>query len=1031
MTRATATISPAAFSSFGELLRYLRRRQRLTQIELAIAVGYSTAQISRLEQNQRLPNPSAVQALFVPALGLEEEPELAARLLELARAARGEQAAEPLDLPTPPAPAAEAAATLPSGTTTFLFTDIEGSTQLWEQHPAVMREALVRHDALLRQTIAAHQGVVFKSAGDGIYAAFARAPDALAAAVAAQRAVLAAPWGELGALRVRMVLHTGVAEERDEDYFGPPLNRAARLLAVGHGGQILLSRATQELVCDLLPAEVALRNLGMHRLRDLARPEHIFQVVASNLPVDFPALRTLDVRPHNLPAQLTPLIGRTEEVAAVCERLRRDDVRLLSLTGPGGTGKTRLAVQVAAELLEAFVDGVWFVDLAPLSDPALVLPTISQTIGLKEIGGQLPLEQLKDYLRRKQLLLVLDNCEQVVDAAPHIADLLAAAPQLKVLVTSRVVLRLRGEKEFPVPPLALPDPTQPVPPGTLSQYAAVALFIQRAVDVKPDFSVTNANAPAVAEICQRLDGLPLAIELAATRVKLFTPEALLQRLERRLVVLTGGARDVPARQQTLRNTIDWSYHLLEQGEQVLFARLGVFVGGCTIEAAEAVCSGTQRVPGDLPMGVVSGIAALVDKSLLRQAEGPNGEPRFVMLETIREYAQERLVASSEAEALQLRHAAYYVTLAETAVRERKEQDIERWSGRLVAEHHNLRAVHEWARVATDRSEIELRLVGAVWYFWLNLGYMDEMGRWLTAALERSHASRPELQAPLCLGAGMASTYKGNFQQGAAFYQRALSLYQEIGDREGVAFALLELGYAMELQGNYQQAQRYVEESLALRRATGTAHDIIWSLLRLADIFRDQGEYERAVPLLEEALVRSREVRNKEVEAWALMNLGRVALRQRNTERALAYCQESLALFRDLKFQFGVAETLIEIGDIARASSDDQRAIELYRESLTSIKSMGHIPYTQENIERLAGVLGRQRQPERAVRLLAAMERYREQSGTIRSPIDHPRYIQDVATARAQLDEATFDAAWAEGRAMTLEQAVAEALGTMG
>ncbi len=1007
-------------ASFGYWVRRRRKLLDLTQEALARQVGCAEVTIKKIEADERRPSRQIAARL---AECLQIAP---AERAAFVQAARGELVADRLDLPTPPTTPAPAAP-LPGGTITFLFTDIEGSTELWEQHPDVMREALVRHDALLRQTIADHGGVVCKSGGDGVYAAFTRAPDALVAAVAAQQALLAERWGTIGALYVRMVLHTGVVEERDRDYFGPPLNRAARLLAVGHGGQILLSRATQELVCDMLPAEVALRDLGIHRLKDLARPDHIFQVVASSLPVDFPALRTLDVRPHNLPAQLTPLIGRTEEVAAVCDRLRRDDVRLLTLTGPGGAGKTRLAMQVAAELLESFADGVWFVDLAPLSDPALVLPTIIQTIGLKESGGQLPLEQLKDYLRRKQLLLVLDNFEQIVDAGPYVAGLLAAAPQLKALVTSRVVLRVRGEKEFPVPPLALPDLTQPLRLETLSQYAAVALFIQRAVDVKPDFTVTNANAPALAEICHRLDGLPLAIELAATRAKLFTPQALLLRLERRLGVLMGGARDVPARQQTLRNTIDWSYHLLEAGEQALFARLAVFVGGCTIEAAEAVCNGD----GDLPMEVVSGVAALVDKSLLRQAEGPNGESRFVMLETIREYAQERLVASRGAEALQRRHAAYYVTLAETAVRERKEQDLERWSGRLVAEHHNLRAVHEWARVATDRTEIELRLVGAVWYFWLNLGYMDEMGRWLTAALERSQASRPELQAPLYHGAGMASTYKGNFQQGATFYQRALSLYQDIGDREGIAFTLLELGYAMALQGNYQQAQRYVEESLALRRAAGRPHDIIWSLLRLADIFRDQGEYETAVPLLEEALVRSRAVRNKEVEAWALMNLGRVALRQRNNQRALAYCQESLALFRDLKFQFGVAETLIEIGDVARAREDDQQAIELYRESLTLIKSMGHVPYTQENIERLAGALGRQRQPERAVRLLAAMERYREQNGITRSPIDHPRYMQDVAAARAQLDEPTFDAAWAQGRAMTLDQAIAEALSTIG
>src|SRR6266545_119370 len=437
-------------ASFGYWVRRRRKVLDLTQEALARQVGCAEVTIKKIEADERRPSRQIAARL---AECLQIAPTERAAFVQ---AARGELVADRLDLPTPPTTPAPAAP-LPGGTITFLFTDIEDSTELWEQHPDVMREALVRHDTLLRQTIAAHGGVVFKSVGDSAYAAFARAPDALAAAVAAQQALLAEPWGKIGALRVRIILHTGVAEERDRDYFGPPLNRAARLLAVGHGGQILLSRATQELVCDILPTGVALRDLGIQRLNYLVRPDHIFQVVASNLPVDFPALRTPDVRPHNLPAQLTPLIGRTEEVAAVCDRLQRDDVRLLTLTGPGGTGKTRLAVQVAAELLEAFVDGVWFVDLAPLSDPALVLPTIIETLGLKEIGGQLPVEQLKDYLRGKQLLLVLDNFEQIVDAASQVAELLAAAPQLKVLVTSRVVLRVRGEKEFPVPPLALPD----------------------------------------------------------------------------------------------------------------------------------------------------------------------------------------------------------------------------------------------------------------------------------------------------------------------------------------------------------------------------------------------------------------------------------------------------------------------------------------------------------------------------------------------------------------------------------------------
>jgi predicted ATPase len=560
-----------------------------------------------------------------------------------------------------------------------------------------MPGALARHDALVCQAIATHHGVVFKTTGDGVHAALESAPDALAAALAAQRALQTEAWAPPGPLRARMALHTGVAEERDGDYFGPALNRMARLLATGHGGQILVSRATHELVCDHLPPDVALRDLGVHYLKDLARPEHIFQLIAADLPTDFPPLETLDRHPNNLPVQPTPLIGRDAEVASLCSLLRRSDVCLVTLSGPGGVGKTRLALQVAAELLDDFDDGAYFVDLAPIGEVALVAPTIAQTLGVRETGNRRLLDSLKDYLREKQVLLVLDNFEHVVAAAPVVAEVLAAAPRLSVLVTSRVALHLRGEKEVVASPLALPDPQRLPPLAVLSQYAAVELFIERALDVQPNFAVTNENAPAVAEVCYRLDGLPLAIELAAARIKLFAPQTLLARLEKRLPLLTGGARDLPTRQQTLRNTIDWSYELLNAGEQTLFRRLAVFVGGCTLEAAQVICN----VEGELAWDVVDGLAALLDQSLVQQGDGPDGEPRFTMLETIREYALEQLEAHSEADAVRRRHAEYYLALAETAQPQFQRAERYRWSERTESEHYNLRAALAWALEGGD------------------------------------------------------------------------------------------------------------------------------------------------------------------------------------------------------------------------------------------------------------------------------------------------------------------------------------------
>ncbi len=483
---------------------------------------------------------------------------------------------------------------LPAGTVTLLFSDIEGSTRLLQRLADRYAEVLREHHRLLRLAFGAWDGIEVDNQGDSFFVAFPAAADAVVAAVTAQRALAGHPWPDGVSVRVRMGLHTGEPINIGERYIGVDVHRAARVGAAAHGGQVLLSRTTADLVARALPVGVALRDLGPHRLKDLEHPEHLYQLVVEGLPADFPPLRTLDSRPNNLPLAPTPFVGREREVAQVVALLRHADVRLLTLTGPGGTGKTRLGQRVAAELLDDFPDGVWFVDLAPITDPALVAATIARVLGVQEGADQPLVASLIEQLREKRLLLVLDNFEQVVGAALQVAEVLAACPGLKVLVTSRVALRLSREHEYPVPPLALPDPRRLPPLDRLSQYEAVRLFIERAQAVKPDFAVTNENAPAVAEICHRLDGLPLAIELAAARVKLLPPRALLARLGHRLQVLTGGARDLPARQQTLRGAIDWSYRLLAPEEQALFARLAVFVGGRTLEAAEAVCGGEGR-----------------------------------------------------------------------------------------------------------------------------------------------------------------------------------------------------------------------------------------------------------------------------------------------------------------------------------------------------------------------------------------------------------------------------------------------------
>jgi predicted ATPase/class 3 adenylate cyclase len=680
--------------SLGQWIKRRRKACDLTQDELAQRVGCSKELIAKIEADARRPSKQIAERLADQLRLAEDE------RVTFLQAARAELAVNRLAPPTRSVAqtAVVPTAILPRGTVTFLFTAIEGSTQLWTHQPQQMGAAVARHETLLRVAITSAGGVVFKTAGDAVYAAFASALDAVSAAVAGQRALSAEAWGLSGPLRVRMALHSGAVEARGGDYFGLPLSRVARLLRAGHGGQILLSLASEELVREQLPPDVTLRDLGGHRLKDLSLPEQIFQLSATGLPADFPPLHSLSAHRTNLPVQPTALIGREREIADVVVLLRRADVRLVTLTGPGGTGKTRLGLQVAAELLDAFADGVWFVNLEPINDPEQVAATIAQVLGVREVGGQPLLDTLKRYLYEKRMLLMLDNFEQVVDAGLLVAELLAATPDLNLLVTSRAVLRLSGEREYAVPPLALPDPKHvPQELDRLIQYEAVRLFIERAQAVKIDFVVTNTNAATVAEICYQLDGLPLAIELAATRSKLFTPEALLTRLTKRLQVLTGGARDLPMRQQTLRSTIDWSYQLLGPVEQMLFRRLAMFVSGCSLQAAQAVCNADNA----LEIDVLDGLVALVDQSLLKRVEGANGDPRFVLLETIREYALERLEKSGEKDMLGHQHAAYFLTIAERAELGLHSEVEGEWLRNLEVEYGNLHAALTWAFADTE------------------------------------------------------------------------------------------------------------------------------------------------------------------------------------------------------------------------------------------------------------------------------------------------------------------------------------------
>ncbi|MDQ3938838.1 MAG: adenylate/guanylate cyclase domain-containing protein, partial [Chloroflexota bacterium] len=599
---------------------------------------------------------------------------------------------------------------LPTGTVTFLFTDIEDSTGLLTALGDSYGDTLARHHALLRDAMARHGGVEVMTEGDSFFVVFRSPLAAVRAAADAQRALDAERWPVGATVRVRIGLHTGEAVLGGDNYVGLDVHRASRIASSGHGGQTLVSDATRALVEQVMPEGLGLRDLGRHRLKGLPAPERIFQLTVDGLPTDLPPIRSLEARQNNLPAALTSFVGRERQVAEISERLA--SARLLTLTGPGGTGKTRLAIRVAEEVLGDHEDGCWFVALDALRDPELVPSTIADTLRVKVPPDQPAVAALEAWLGARELLLILDNFEQVTDAAPKIARLLEAAPRLRVLATSRVPLGVYGEQEYAVPPLASARELRMAGTASadaLSQYEAVQLFIERALAVKPDFRVTNANAPAVAEICARLDGLPLAIELAAARSKLLSPEQMLARLEQSLSLLASTAQNLPARQRTLRGAIDWSYDLLTEPEQRLFSRLSVFRGGFALESAE------QVVADDLAMDVLDGVSSLVNKSLLR-TETDASETRFAMLETIREYARQRLSESGEEPELMKRHATHFLALPARAEEHLMGTDQVMWLDRFGRDHDNLRAAFERAP-GLGMLDDALSAAGAMWRFW--------------------------------------------------------------------------------------------------------------------------------------------------------------------------------------------------------------------------------------------------------------------------------------------------------------------------
>jgi predicted ATPase len=718
-------------------------------------------------------------------------------------------------------------------------------------------------------------------------------------------------------------------------------------------------------------------------------------------------------------------VGREKEVAAATELLLREDVRLVTVTGPGGIGKTRLAIKVANGLAERFAGGIHFVALSSLSDPGLIASVIVQTLGIRQAGGQSPLEILKENLRESPapMLLLLDNFEHLVQAAPTVAELLAIAPNLKILVTSRAALHVYGEHEFPVPPLALPDSRLMSTVEILSQCPAVALFAQRAVAAKPDFALNPENALAIAEICVRLDGLPLAIELAAARIKVLSPGAMQARLESRLMLLTGGARDLPQRQQTLRAAMDWSYDLLSPAEQKLFARLSVFVGGCTLEGAEAVCD----TKGDLGIDLLDGMASLVDKSLVQQVEPERNEARFVMLETIREYALEKLVVNGEAALTRRAHAAYCLVLAEEGATEQGGAAATEWMERFALEHDNFRAALDWLSETGD-ADWGLRLGAALFRFWEMGEYLAEGRSRLCKLLNLPGATTPtKARARALFAAGILTGEQGESDAADALVRASLETALQLGDKQGAAVSLNALAVQARDRGETAVACSLFEESLALWRELGDQTGAARCLSNLANTVELQGDHARARSLYGECHSIFQELGDRTGVAWSINYQGDVARDQGDFAAARTMYEQSLAIFRELDDRWGIAGTLADLGNLAREEGNCSATKSLYRESIKIFQELDHKRGIARLLECFAYAAVMQCQAERSLRLAGAAAALRQTIGAPLKSTEKAKLEANLNAARHALTDAAGATAWLEGRALPVEKAIEEAL----
>lgn len=893
-------------------------------------------------------------------------------------------------------------ASMPSGMVAFLFTDVEGSTGRWERHHDAMEAAIARHDTLLRAEIENHGGYVFKTVGDAFCAAFASSPQALQAAVAGQHRLYKEDFSKVGGLRVRMGVHAGVAVERDLDYYGPTVNRVARLMSIGHGGQILISDAVRSAVTDGLPGGASLVDLGMRRLKDLMQPEHVWQVSIAGLRSDFAPLTSLDARPNNLPVQSTALLGRERELISAKHLVASH--RLVTISGAGGVGKTRFALQLGADLIDHYERGVWFADLSPISESSLAPSAIAQALEVTQAGDAIESSLLRS-LKHKELLLILDNCEHVLEAVAPLADaILRACPRVRILTTSRQPLDVVGEFVHRLSSLSVPD--------------ATALFVERATAADSRFSLTDDNAPILADICRRLDGIPLAIELAAARVKVLTLPNLAKRLDERFKILTGGSRTALPRQKTLGALIDWSYGLLDEDEQTLFKRLGVFAGGFTLAAATAVCS----ADGTDETAILDLLTSLTDKSLILADTSGDGE-RYRLLESTRAYALEKLSEAGARDRLARRHAAYFRTFAEQAKAMHRSQPAEKCLPRQEPEIDNLRSALNWALQQGHDPELGAETAASIMRLWQAVGLAAEARTWVTLALERiGESSRPDLHADLLL----ALTALGS---GERFHEMAVSahqIFERNGDDAGAADALYLAGWHNFLAGRTQAADDAVERASEIYRRSGPELALAKCINMRAIIAERSGELDAARALFREAIKMFKALGDERRVGGTLTNLGTCEYAAYDHVEADRCYAESLAILsrkknvEDLVILYGnILINRLALGDIPGARDAGLAGMRLARET-------GDERYIAELVLDLGSVAAHSERISEAGRLFGFARNRLESLGLGRISSTRESALRIKEALDVSLEPAEIDRLASEGAAWSEKQAIEEA-----